>query len=95
MEEVARHHDHLEGGAAHVHASGGAQTSLGEKRVGNSRIKAELGVRLHYPTYREGLQAIVIGPKLPFPSRADGGGSQEAEGGNGASSAACAVSPRM
>jgi nucleoside-diphosphate-sugar epimerase len=28
------------------------------KRIDNSRIKAELGVRLAYPTYREGLDAI-------------------------------------
>ncbi len=28
------------------------------KRVRNDRIKAELGVRLRYPTYREGLQAL-------------------------------------
>ncbi len=29
------------------------------KRVRNTRIKSELGVRLRYPTYREGLQAIL------------------------------------
>lgn len=29
------------------------------KRVRNTRIKTELGVRLHYPTYREGLQALL------------------------------------
>ena len=28
------------------------------KRVSNARIKAELGVRLRYPTYREGLHAL-------------------------------------
>lgn len=28
------------------------------KRVSNARIKAELGVRLRYPTYREGLRAL-------------------------------------
>ena len=28
------------------------------KRVANARIKAELGVRLRYPTYREGLRAL-------------------------------------
>jgi hypothetical protein len=28
------------------------------KRVRNGRIKDELGVRLMYPTYREGLQAL-------------------------------------
>jgi len=29
------------------------------KRVGNARIKADLGVELMYPTYREGLRALV------------------------------------
>ena len=29
-----------------------------DKRVRNTRMKAELGVRLRYPTYREGLRAI-------------------------------------
>ena len=28
------------------------------KRVFNARIKAELGVRLQYPTYREGLRSL-------------------------------------
>ncbi len=28
------------------------------KRVSNDRIKTELGVRLLYPTYREGLRAL-------------------------------------
>lgn len=37
-----------------------ARTFYGEnKRVRNDRIKTELGVRLAYPTYREGLAAIV------------------------------------
>jgi nucleoside-diphosphate-sugar epimerase len=31
------------------------------KRVSNARIKAALGVELAYPTYREGLRAIVAG----------------------------------
>jgi nucleoside-diphosphate-sugar epimerase len=31
------------------------------KRVSNARIKTELGVALDYPTYREGLRAIVAG----------------------------------
>lgn len=31
------------------------------KRVSNRRIKADLGVRLAYPTYREGLRAIAAG----------------------------------
>lgn len=29
------------------------------KRVRNRRIKEELGVRLHYPSYREGLAALL------------------------------------
>ena len=29
------------------------------KRIRNDRIKAELGVTLRYPTYREGLQALL------------------------------------
>jgi hypothetical protein len=29
------------------------------KRVRNDRIKAELGVRLQFPTYREGLVGIL------------------------------------
>ena len=28
------------------------------KRISNRRITQELGVRLHYPTYREGLTAL-------------------------------------
>ncbi len=31
------------------------------KRVSNARIKDELGVKLVYPTYREGLPAILAG----------------------------------
>ena len=30
----------------------------GNKRVGNARLKEELGVTLRYPTYREGLSAL-------------------------------------
>jgi nucleoside-diphosphate-sugar epimerase len=29
------------------------------RRIANARIKEELGVKLRYPTYREGLQAII------------------------------------
>jgi hypothetical protein len=29
------------------------------KRVRNDRMKTELGVRLRYPTYREGLAALL------------------------------------
>lgn len=32
------------------------------KRVSNARIKTELGVRLTYPTYREGLRALLAFP---------------------------------
>lgn len=31
----------------------------GSRRIGNDRIKSELGVRLRYPTYREGLAALL------------------------------------
>jgi hypothetical protein len=37
-----------------------ARSFYGEnKRVRNDKIKQELGVRLVYPTYREGLQAVL------------------------------------
>ena len=29
------------------------------KRVRNDRIKSDLGVKLRYPTYREGLKALL------------------------------------
>jgi nucleoside-diphosphate-sugar epimerase len=32
----------------------------GSRRIGNARIKSELGVTLRYPTYREGLAALLI-----------------------------------
>jgi nucleoside-diphosphate-sugar epimerase len=37
------------------------------KRVANARMKAELGIRLKYPNYREGLRAILrsAAPKIP------------------------------
>src|SRR5579883_1370674 len=35
------------------------------RRVRNDRIKHELGVRLRYPTYREGLQAILAVSRRP------------------------------
>lgn len=38
----------------------------GEKRVTNEKIKAQLGVQLTYPTYREGLAAIHAGDHRPF-----------------------------
>ncbi len=31
----------------------------GSRRIGNARIKSELGVKLRYPTYREGLRALL------------------------------------
>ncbi len=34
------------------------------RRVRNDRIKRVLGVVLEYPTYREGLRAILVGPSL-------------------------------
>ncbi len=37
----------------------GASFYAESKRVRNDRIKADLGVRLLYPTYREGLQALL------------------------------------
>jgi nucleoside-diphosphate-sugar epimerase len=37
------------------------------KRVSNRRIKEELGVRLRYPSYREGLKAL-LGPAASRPS---------------------------
>ena len=40
-----------------------ARSFYGEsKRVRNDRIKVDLGVRLAYPTYREGLAAIAAEP---------------------------------
>ena len=44
----------------------GAEGARGEKRVRNTLIKEELGVRLMYPTYREGLRAIAEGDVTPF-----------------------------
>lgn len=43
-----------------------AESTRGEKRVRNDKIKSELGVHLLYPTYREGLAAIAEGDKTPF-----------------------------
>jgi nucleoside-diphosphate-sugar epimerase len=31
----------------------------GSRRIGNARIKSELGVKLRYPTYREGLKSLL------------------------------------
>ena len=41
-----------------------ARSFYGEsKRVSNARIKTELGVTLGFPTYREGLAALLIDEK--------------------------------
>jgi nucleoside-diphosphate-sugar epimerase len=37
---------------------------LDSKRVSNARAKAELGWRPRYPSYREGLEAIIRGDEL-------------------------------
>jgi hypothetical protein len=39
---------------------------LEEKRVRNERIKKVLGVQLQYPSYREGMAAIVEGVESPL-----------------------------
>ena len=39
---------------------------MGEKRVRNDVVKAELGLELAFPTYREGLAAIHAGDRRPF-----------------------------
>jgi len=31
----------------------------GSRRISNARIKSELGVKLRYPTYREGLASLL------------------------------------
>ncbi|KAK9826809.1 hypothetical protein WJX81_002893 [Elliptochloris bilobata] len=43
-----------------------ARGALEEKRVSNTKLKRELGVRLIFPTYREGLAAIAAGDLAPF-----------------------------
>jgi hypothetical protein len=40
--------------------------ALEEKRVRNERVKKVLGVQLQYPSYREGMAAIVEGVESPF-----------------------------
>lgn len=47
-------------------AAAAASARRGEKRVSNARIKRELGVRLAFPTYREGLAAIMQHDMRPF-----------------------------
>lgn len=41
-------------------------TKVSEKRVSNKLVKAELHVKLFYPTFRSGLQAIADGVNNPF-----------------------------
>ena len=53
-------------GAAKNTARGSGGGGVAEKRVRNDRIKRELGVRLMFPTYREGLAAIARGDATPF-----------------------------
>ena len=40
--------------------------ALEEKRVSNAKLKRGLGVRLEFPTYREGLAALAAGDLRPF-----------------------------
>ena len=42
-----------------------AQCAASDKRISNKRLMQELGVRLEYPSYREGLSAIVAAECLP------------------------------
>jgi hypothetical protein len=39
---------------------------LEEKRVRNTKLKHELGVSFKFPTYREGMAALVTGDLAPF-----------------------------
>ena len=40
------------------------------KRVRNARLKHELGVALRYPTYREGLRALLVAEVSGHPAAA-------------------------
>jgi nucleoside-diphosphate-sugar epimerase len=40
-----------------------AEMHLGNRRVSNARMKAELGVELRYPSWREGLRAVLGGER--------------------------------
>lgn len=42
------------------------RSALEEKRVSNAKLKSELGLRLAFPTYREGLAGIAAGDLRPF-----------------------------
>jgi hypothetical protein len=46
--------------------SRGSSRGVDEKRVRNERIKQELGVKLMFPSYKEGLLAIARGDMRPF-----------------------------
>lgn len=46
------------------------------KRVRNDRIKRELGVRLRYPDYRSGLEALLAAENAALPSGAARGGKR-------------------
>ena len=49
-----------------------ARSFYGEnKRVRNNRIKEVLGVRLAFPTYREGLRAVLAAESRDGPEAAD------------------------
>lgn len=45
--------------AARAAARTGQRPSLPEKRVSNKRVKQELGIDLKYPTYRQGINALI------------------------------------
>lgn len=42
------------------------RASVEEKRVGNAKIKQQLGISLVYPTYRQGVAAVLAGSTAPF-----------------------------
>lgn len=49
-----------------INMQGASGDKRGEKRVSNQKLKAELGVSLDFPSYREGLAAIHAGCMQPF-----------------------------
>ena len=62
--ELLKLPDVAEGGEAAP--SGRRRISSENKRVSNRRMIEELGVKLRFPTYREGLSAIHKGITDPF-----------------------------
>lgn len=62
--EIALHH---QSDPAHPPPPG-SFLAAGEKRVANRRVKEELGVRLRFPSYQEGLAAIAAGDVSPWPA---------------------------